>query len=87
MEKGFDIPFHSWSSNIRDSFSFQGGIAYRIEFCVVGYLAVSQIFGSLIHVGYHVLGHHSSAPVDARMYKGFQQGTTWKMEVGDASAK
>jgi len=30
LEKGFDIPFHSWSSSIRDAFSNQGGIVYRI---------------------------------------------------------
>ena len=49
---GFDMPFHSRSSNIRDSFLFffGGGIAYRIEFWLVGYL-VSQIFGFPIPAG------------------------------------
>jgi len=36
MEKGFDIPFHSWSSNIRAGFCVRGGLDYR--FFVVGIL-------------------------------------------------
>ncbi|KAL5186295.1 hypothetical protein HKD37_05G012188 [Glycine soja] len=27
LEKGFDIPFHHWFSNIRDGFCNQGGIS------------------------------------------------------------
>jgi len=37
MEKGFDIPFHSWSSNIRAGFCIRGGIGLLFLF-VVGYL-------------------------------------------------
>ena len=36
MEEGFDIPFHSWSSNIRAEFCVQGGI--RLYIFVVGIL-------------------------------------------------
>jgi len=32
LEKGFDIPFHLWSSNIRAEFFLQGGLDFRI-FC------------------------------------------------------
>ena len=36
IEKGFDIPFHTWSSNIRVWFCVLGGLVYR--FFVVGIL-------------------------------------------------
>ena len=57
LEKGFDIPFHYWSSKIRDGFCARGGLAYR--YFVAGCLAYSQIYGCLIVL--HVLGHHSFA--------------------------
>ena len=47
MEKGFDIPFHSWSSNIKVGFCKQGGIVLQVTFCV-GMFTLIQTDGGLI---------------------------------------